>query len=233
MAGTPHISKIPLLVGSAAILAIAGCNKPPQNEAAETLNATGKAVPAATAYYTVTADDITNAKLTAVSGTFQMLAATAATGIQSSGSGGACLVFTAKDLGFSTMDGKKCTSNTDCSNPPTSPADDPVSYTPPGADHPENRFGYCDTKNKQCWSKPIEGNDAVCNRPLTMTAGTVNPVPKAGPIDVSKWVKQGAKVRTVTCLNKGSPPFPGKPPCAEVVSADRIEVMGKPATLHK
>jgi len=226
---------------SAAFVATASCSKSPDENASQSVNAGGEDAAAGGPYYTVRADDVADANLTALQGTFAMVSATAADGIPAAGLGGACLAFTAKDLGFSTMDGKRCTSNADCSvdapagTAPNSP--EAYSYAPDPArpDHRENRFGYCDTQNKQCWSKPItdNGNNAVCNRPVTMTPGTLNPVPKQ-PIDVSKWVKQGAKVRVVACLNKGGPNFNGKPPCGQIVSADRIEVLGnKPATLHK
>jgi len=234
-----------LMVGtlvSAALIAAAGCSKSPDDNASQSVNTGSEEVAAGGAYYTVRADDIADAKLDALQGTFAMVPATASDGIPSAGLGGACLVFTAKDLGFSVMDGKRCTSNAECSvGPPAGlQPSDPESYSyapdPTRPQHRENRYGYCDTQNKQCWSKPItdNGNNAVCNRPVTMTSGTLNSVPKQ-PIDVSKWVKQGARARVVACLNKGGPTFPGKkPPCGEIVSADRIEVMSnKPATLHK
>lgn len=240
---------------SAAFLATAGCNKTSRSEAPEAVNAGGEE--AGGPYYTVKADDLSHAdaNITALQGRFEMVAATATDGIPSGGFGGACLVFPAKDLGFTAMAKVKCTTNASCSKLPASSTEDPVKYAPDPADptHFENRYGYCDTQNNQCWSKPLAlpaGPSApppteppVCNRPIKMTAGTVNAVPKkppptpgpgATPVDVSEWVKIGAKTRVVACLNGGSPPWPGgKPPCAELVSANRIEVMGNSATLHK
>jgi hypothetical protein len=235
---------------SAAFLA-SSCNKHPEDQSPEAVNAAGEVANAAQAYYTVQADEITDAKITALQGTFQMLNATAANGIPSTGGGGACLVFRAKDLGFTTMDGKKCSSNSDCTVLPPPTVTDPTkpefySYVPDPANpsHKEARFGYCDKQNKQCWAKPItnNGGNAVCNRPIIMTPGTVNQVPKnppapgTGPIDVSQWVNIGDKVRIVACLQKTgavsgiSPVGTG---CASSDGPDRIEVMGKPATLHK
>ena len=240
---------------STALLTAAACSKTPEGQAPESVNAGSEDAAAAESYYTVEAHDIphANANITAVQGTFAMVPAPAGTGIPSSGLGGACLVFTAKDLGFTAMDAKKCTTNQDCYHAPEDPtatganAYKASSYVPASdPTHRENSYGYCDTQNKQCWSKPIggpgsAGEPPVCNRPIKMTAGTVNALPKkppapgpgAMPVDVSKWVKPGARVRVVACLNKGGPTFPGKPPCGEIVSADRIEVMGKPTPLHK
>ena len=230
------------IVCSTAFLAAASCNKSSENQVSEAVNATGNEADGP--YYSIQADDIADSTITAVKGTFHMENATAADGIPSTGSGGACLVFTAKDLGFTAMDAKKCTTNQDCYHDPEDPtatgadAYKAYSYVPAGSTQRENSYGYCDTKNKQCWSKPIEGNNAVCNRPITMTAGTVNPVPKnpPGSVNVSKWVKQGAKVRVVACLNQtGFVPPPNAHPtgCPSINGPDRIEVMGKPATLHK
>lgn len=240
---------------STALLTAAACSKAPEGQAPKSVSEGSANAPAAESYYTVEAHDILheNAKITAVQGTFAMVPATAANGIPSSGIGGACLVFTAKDLGFTAMAAQKCTTNHDCYHDPEDPDAKGAeiykafSYVPESdPTHRENSYGYCDTQNKQCWSKPIggpgsAGEPPVCNRAFQMTAGTVNGVPKspakpgpgAMPVDVSKWVKPGARVRVAVCLNKGGPTFTGKPPCAKTVSPDRIEVMGNFTPLHK
>lgn len=239
---------------STALLTAAACSKNPEGQAPESVNAGSEDAAAAESYYTVEAHDITNNTITAVQGTFAMVPATAANGIPSNGRGGACLVFRAKDLGFTTMDAKKCTKNSDCTVLPPPEITDTTkpeyySYSPNPADpdHREARFGYCDTQNKQCWAKPItdNGGNAVCNRPLVMTPGTVNlvpnnppppPPPAVGPINVSKWVKVGDKVRVVACIQKPNAKpglSPGGTGCASSDGPDRIELMGNPTPLHK
>lgn len=169
-------------------------------------------------YFTVRAGPVPNARISALSGTFQMLKAGPGKGIPSSGVGGACLVFSAADLpDLSDIAAKKCSANHECQSEHAS-------------------AGYCDGKAHSCWMRPksdVSGS-ATCNRPIAMTAAVLNRVPAAHPANVGLLgVKPGARVRVVACLNKGAPPFPNKKaPCALIDSADRVEVMGPVATVH-
>ena len=211
---------IGMLCGTAALLATS-CNKPTANQAAGAVNAGGEAAAAAQDYYTVRAGPVPDAKISALSGNFQMLKVSAAQGIPSNQRGGACLIFPAADLGFTKMAAKTCTKNSDCSV------------------KGENELGvYCDGDTNSCWAKPTinNGNNELCNRPITMTASTLNPVPAdppvgKGPIDVRQFkIQAGAKVRVVACLNKlgANPVTTG---CASPNGPDRIEVMGPVATV--
>ena len=200
----------------------ASCSKSPEGEAPEAVNAGGaeQANAAAEEYYTVRAGPVANAKINALSGDFQVLKVSAAQGIVSDRRGGACLIFRPEDLGFSKMAAKSCTSNKDC-------------YTGEG-----ESAGYCDLGAHQWWAKPstFDAANALCNKGKIFDAGTVNSVPAdppgPGPIDVSKWVKPGAKVRVVACIGKPwNPPPPPAPPCGQVDTADRVEVMGPAATV--
>jgi hypothetical protein len=223
-----------LLAGS--ILLSTACSKNPGENASSTEGARSAA---AQDYFTVRAGPVANAKINALAGTFQMLKVGQGNGIPSDGKGGACLAFRAADLGFTEMAKAVCHSNSDCSHeaPPGTTGDEAFSYAPdPGNPaHRENRYGYCDQSSNQCWSKPIVngGNEKVCNRPITMTPTTLNPVPK-DPIDVTQLnVSSKGQVRVVACINKGTAPYPGgRPPCSKVVSPDRIEVMGPSANVH-
>ena len=209
---------------SAAFLATA-CNKSSDNQAPADLNAGGEqGAAAADEYFTVRAGPVANAKISALAGNFQMLKVAAAIGIPSKGSGGACLTFAAADLGFAKMATTKCTTNTDC-------------YTREnGNDGMPASAAYCDAPTRSCWAKPKSQGaaNALCNKGKIFPASKLNPVPDppdgSGQIDVSKWVKPGAKVRVVACVQKpytGPPP----PPCGQVESADRIEVLGPVATV--
>jgi len=195
---------------SLATLALAACggNPPGADE-----NASGNAVAAAD-YYTVRAGPVADARIDALSGTFQMLKVSAANGIPSNGRGGACLVFAAGDLpGLDQIANKRCETNAQCQDANASAA-------------------YCDAQTHSCWVRPKKdpSGSQTCNRPITMTPTTLNPVP-ANPVDASPLdVKPGAKVRVVACLNKlgASPQLTG---CGSIDGADRIEVFGPVATV--
>ena len=166
--------------------------------------------------FTVRAGPVSNAQLASLEGTFQMLRSGAPDAIPSSGTGGACLVFAAADLGYPRMAAKQCTTNQQC-------------YTGEG-----ERAAYCASDNT-CWARPrldVYGQ-FTCNRPITMTPAALNPVPRQ-PVDAGVLeVKAGAKVRVVACLNKGAPPWPNnKAPCAHRDHAGRIEVLGPVATVR-
>ena len=193
-----------------AALLLAGCGGNPPAD-----NATGNEA-APEDRFTVRAGPVANAQIGALSGTFQMLKSGAPDAIPSSGMGGACLVFDPAALGYTRMAAMQCTTNKDCS------------------DTGEGSAGYCDPDRK-CWARPKGDLDGgkTCNRPLQMTAATLNPVPKQ-PVDAASLdVKAGTKVRVVACLNKGGPPFPPpRPPCGLPVSDDRIELFGPVATVR-
>lgn len=192
---------------------LAACNNAPRGERDADQNAGGQSAAAeATDYFTVRPGTVSNARITALAGEFQMLKVAAANGIPSSGMGGACLVVAAVDMG---LQNRSCTTNQQCQDPGAAAA-------------------YCETKTNSCWVRPKADprGDKTCNRPVTMTPTTLNPVPKQ-PVDATPLgVKPGAKVRVVACLNTGGPPFPNnRPPCSLVDSADRIEEFGPVATV--
>ena len=172
---------------------------------------------AATDYYKVRAGPVPNAKLNALSATFQLLKVSEAEGIPSDGHGGACLIFAAADLGYSKMAATQCHTNLECNT------------------HEGESAAYCDTQTNSCWARP--GSDPsgakTCNRPIQMSPNVLNPVP-VQPVDAGALgIKAGANVRVVACLNKGAGPYPGgDPPCKKIDSADRMEVMGVPAKIH-
>jgi hypothetical protein len=198
----------------AAIL-ITGCNKnaPANNGPAANIEASANA---ATDYYKVLPGPVPDAKLSALSGTFQLLKVSAADGIPSDDKrGGACLVFAAADLPGSGLAGKTCSTNLECQSAGVS-------------------AGYCGPEHK-CWARPLSDpqGDKTCNRPITMSPNVRNPVP-IQPVDAGALgVKAGAQVRVVACLNKtGWVPGPKGTGCPSIDGADRMEVMGEPAKVH-
>lgn len=209
---------IGILCGTAFLAS--SCSQPSDNQTPEAANAGGE-VAAAAEYFTVRAGPVSNAKISALSGNFQILKVAAPNGIPSDRRGGACFVFGAADLGYAKMATKSCTKNADC-------------YTGEG-----ESAAYCHTETRTCWAKP-SANDAankLCNKGKIFPTNDLNPIPAdapagSGPIDVSEWVKPGAKVRVVACVGKPwSPPPPPLPPCGRVDTPDRIEVMGPVATI--
>lgn len=192
----------------AALMTAAGCGGPPSDQANE--NAGGPTEE----YYTVRAGPIADARIDAVDGTFQMLKVGAGNGIPSAGRGGACIAFDPADLGFTEMAAKQCTTNASCDTEET------------------KGFAYCDTQTAKCWVK-LEGapGEALCNRPITMTATTINHVPKQPTPASDPKVKPGTKARVVACLNK-SGADPRVSGCGSVDGTDRIEVLGPVATLR-
>jgi hypothetical protein len=71
-------------------------------------------------------------------------------GIESDKTGGACIAFPAKELGFPIMGNITCTKNAEC---------EPEQGVPP-----EGAGAYCEVKTKNCWSKPLGAEKALCNR---------------------------------------------------------------------
>ena len=196
-----------------ASLATAACNKPPEKAAPEGANVAGEAA-ASDDLYTVNAGPVANANVGSLSGWFKMLKAPAQ-GIPSDRLGGACLVFAAADLGFTKMAAKSCTKNSDC-------------YTGEG-----ESAGYCDGKTHACWAKPstFDAANALCDKGKVFPLNVQNPIPVT-PIDASKWVKPGAKVRVTACINKkGFVPGPNGTGCPTKDGTDRIEELGPIATV--
>ena len=64
-------------------------------------------------------------------------------GVRTKGSGGACLLAHAADLGLDQLAGKHCTRNSDCTVPQGS-----------GTPNRSNWYGYCDVSANQCWVRP-------------------------------------------------------------------------------
>jgi hypothetical protein len=199
------------LVGIACSVACltATCGGPPQKHSEPDLNAgSEEAVAGAEEYYTVRAGPVPNASVGSLSGTFQLHKASAQTGIASERKGGACLAFDAAGLGLDKMAAKTCNLNKDCQT--------------------DESYGwqYCDDKTHTCWAKPAGPvNAKLCSKGL-LDVNAVNPVPPA-PLNLAEFgitLKPGAKVRVIACLNKA-----GTSGCAELDSADRIQVMGPEA----
>ena len=213
---------------TAAFFAAAACNKSQENKGSEAVNAGGQAAAAADEYYTVSALPVSDSKITALQGKFKLLKVGAGAGIPSDRRGGGCLVFAAADLGFPKMAARSCTTNRSCETGEI------------GTDGMAASATYCDGKTHSCWAKPGSNDaaNALCNKAIIMVPDELNVAPAdppagKGPIDASKWVKPGAKVRMVACVGKPwNPPPPPLPPCARVDTADRIEVMGPVATVH-
>ncbi|MFL6770273.1 MAG: hypothetical protein ACJ8E4_00970 [Sphingomicrobium sp.] len=137
---------------------------------------------------------ITGSYADGIKGSFRFQGVSAPNGIPSSPSGGACIIFRAKDLGFKVMSKKHCTSDSQC---PT-----------PG----ESAGGYCHQPTNKCWSRPdpttAPGSDAaLCRRGVAGPAGAdieISATPAA--ISTPTWkISKNAKARVLTCLN-GLPP---------------------------
>lgn len=198
---------------SLATLLLAACGEGPGGDAAE--NASGNAA-GVQQFFTVRAGAVNNARLDSLSGTFQLQRTGPPQGIPSDGLGGACLVFPAADLGYPQMAAKQCQANSDCSTPG------------------ENLIGYCNEGS--CWSRPKNDptGSKTCNRPVAMTPGTLNPVPRQ-PVDAGALaVKAGAKVRVLACLNKRGfvpGPAPNGTGCAGT-GADALHDWGTTATVR-
>ena len=192
---------------AAALVSAAGCGGPPDQA---NQNAGGPAED----HFTVRAGPIADARVVAIDGTFQMLKVGPGNGIPSGGRGGACIVFDPVDLGFPEMAGKQCTTNKSCDTEET------------------KGFAYCDTQTAKCWVK-LEGapGEALCNRPITMAATTINHVPKQPTPANDPKVKPGTKARVVACLNKTGANISVNG-CGSIDGAERVEVMGPVATLR-
>jgi hypothetical protein len=159
--------------------------------------------------FTIRAGPVANAEANAVSGTFQVHRAGVSNGIPSSRLAGGCLIFSAADLGYGQMAAKQCHKDADCSTPG------------------ENEFGTCDTKTKQCWSKPagLAAGAALCRRGIVAAVDELYSVP-AQPVDVRLFgIQPGASVRVGACLNKSgiNPAVSG---CVATDGPDRIFDLG-------
>ena len=115
-------------------------------------------------------------------------------GIRSDPSGGACLIFPAKDITgpiFAQMATISCTTNDQCG------------VCPPGAvcSKPEDLFpGYCEKSTKSCWAKP-PGKDALLCRKGTTTTGEFK-IQDPGPTAVGGLGLAGStRVRVLARLN--------------------------------
>ena len=172
------------------------------------------------------AGKVTGSYATGIKGSFRVEPVTAPTGLASPPSGGACLVFRAKDLGFKKMWAKVCTNDDDC--------------TTAG----ESDYGYCHLPSQKCWSKPVDppppspasnGSDkALCLRSIPGSSFPP-PIPinktfdiSATPAQVStpSWhIRDNAKARVLTCLNG----IPGGG-CARVAGAPKPAYEWGPVT---
>jgi hypothetical protein len=126
-----------------------------------------------------------------IKATFRLTSVSPPEGIPSPPSGGACIIFPAKDLGFGEMSKKHCSSDSDCSTPN------------------ENPFGYCEQQTKKCWSRPTaaEADPYLCRRGVTGPVGEDLEISaEPAPIFRPEWnISKHAKARVLTCLN-GLPP---------------------------
>ena len=124
-----------------------------------------------------------------IKGTFRFEATPA--GFPSPPSGGACIIFRAKDLGFTEMEKKRCTTHAECGTPG------------------ENSTGYCDKQNNKCWSRPTyaDADQYLCRRGVTGPTGVSLEISAtAAEISNPAWkINHNAKARVLTCLN-GLPP---------------------------
>lgn len=153
------------------------------------------------------AGPITGTYKEGINGTFHLEVENSGLGILTNGWGGACILFRAKDLGFTKMAKKVCTKQSDCSIPGESD-------------------GYCHVATGQCWAKPVKPNpvsadENVCNRyiegsPEPLEAGVWVSIADE-PIQLAPLhVAKGAQARVLTCLNGipggGCPGLPGAAP---------------------
>src|SRR4029453_1965391 len=93
----------------------------------------GSALPWQAGHYRNVAGPITGSYSAGINGTFRVEADPS--GIPSDRYGGACIVFRAKDLGFTEMQHKNCRKDGDCDA--------------------GGHSGYCDVLNGKCWAKPV------------------------------------------------------------------------------
>jgi len=146
------------------------------------------------------AGPITGSYDAGINGTFRIDDASGG-GILSETSGGACIIFRAKDLGFTEMAKKHCTSDSDCAAPN------------------ENFYGYCHQPTNKCWSKPAsaDADGELCNRSIDYDPARLWPVNT--PVAISDhpilvgtpgWhISKNAKARVLARLNCA-----GGSPCA-------------------
>lgn len=131
---------------------------------------------------------VTGSYQSGIKGTFRLQPVAAPAGIPSPPSGGACIVFRARDLGFEKMDKKRCTKDSQCSTPG------------------ENSTGYCHQPTNKCWSRPtVAGADALlCKRAVSSPIGQAIAISATpAPISTPSWkVKPHAKARVLSCLNR-------------------------------
>ena len=161
-------------------------------------------------YFTVRAGPVANAKISALSGDFQVLKVGPGNGIPSPQLGGACLIFDPGDLGLTELASRRCDANSQCQGGGAS-------------------AGYCDGQTHSCWARPIGDplGAGLCNKGKVFEAHVVNSAP-VGPIDVAQYgVRPGAKARVVACLNKtGFVPGLNGTGCPSIDGPDRVEVLG-------
>jgi hypothetical protein len=201
-----------ILVGifaSAALLTTAGCSKNEPNNAAE--NVTANLSAAAQDYFKILALPVKSTSAKALQGEFMIVPASATDGIPSVRVAGGCLIFNPADIGLSELAGRSCNTNAQCQGGGAS-------------------AGYCDGQTHSCWARPAwdPAGAQLCNKGKVFAANVHNLAP-AMPLDVSANIKPGTRVRVDACLNKT---FTSSPPCKEIDSPDRIEVMGPVAKVQ-
>jgi hypothetical protein len=137
---------------------------------------------------------VTGAYAGGIQGSFKADQVSPPAGIPSKPSGGACLIFRAKDLGYEKMEKIHCANDAQCTTS-------------------ENPYGYCELPQHKCWAKPLstdklDADHLVCRKypPKPGGAGTL-PIGVTITIPVSHATLTGfkisshAKVRVLTRLN--------------------------------
>lgn len=166
--------------------------------------------------YTIRPGPIANAEVSALSGNFQLLEVGGPNAIPSKRLGGACLIFSAADLGYTQMAAKQCSKNSQCSTAN------------------ENANAYCDTKTSTCWARPDQypnARAALCNLGIVVEPQQLTPVPKT-PVDVGQFgIRPGAKARVIACLNRTDADLRLNG-CGSPDGDKRIELMGPIATVR-
>jgi hypothetical protein len=171
---------------SLAAIAVAGCSK---SEETSGSNASGDQA-ALLPHYMIAAGPVTGGRASGINSSFRITQASAPnggplSGITSDLLGGACIVFRARDLGYTQMAQKVCTRDDDCATG-------------------EANAHYCQAN--QCWARPnVVGKDPLCNRsidyspPKPWPVGTdVNISPN--PIPLPAELQPNAQARAIALL---------------------------------
>lgn len=195
-----------LLVTS--VLLAAGCNQSPEGD----VQGNGVIEPL---LYAVTPGLVTGDRTGGINGSFKITQA--GDGIPSDLFGGACIMFRAEDLNYSSA-GKSCNNDSQCKA--------------------AGAIGDCHPDTHVCWARPAADPDPLCRRSRETHApwppDTDNAIGFSGPIAVPTNLKPNAQAVVVACLRgAGSPGDSDADPASTACGQPKSIVRwGSPTTIH-